>query len=216
MLDKTVPDQYRVSNISNLTGWNTSMSIMEMFDQLEETYGKPDTMMIFANATLFCSALNTNDAPKALFYRIEQCQEIQVLARDPYTDIQVINNAVCLLMQASIFPLKEFDNWEAITPKTYPALKTFTAAAYTRHILSQQLRNTAGHMGYAPQNQNMYDVFDNDNATTDTKGTTTTITNMAAITTGSTLTSNHATIILDSVTNAINQLSANQTVLMNQ
>jgi hypothetical protein len=72
---------------------------------------------------LFQSLLNPVDAPEALFYRIEQCQEIQVLARDPYLDMQVINNAVHLLMQASIFLLKEFDNWEAVTPKTYPALK---------------------------------------------------------------------------------------------
>jgi hypothetical protein len=37
--------------------------------------------------------------------------------------MQVINNAVHLLMQASIFLLKEFNNWKAVTPKTYPALK---------------------------------------------------------------------------------------------
>ena len=63
------------------------------------------------------------------------------MARDPYLDIQVINTSVRLLMQASIFPMREFNNWEAITPKTYPAHKTFIAAAYTRHILSQQLPN---------------------------------------------------------------------------
>ncbi len=38
----------------------------------------------------------------------------------------------------------EFDNWEAITSKTYPALKTFIAVQYTRRILAQQLCNTAG------------------------------------------------------------------------
>jgi hypothetical protein len=35
------------------------------------------------------------------------------------------------LMQANIFPLKEFDDWEAITPKTYPALKIFIGGSYT-------------------------------------------------------------------------------------
>jgi hypothetical protein len=62
-------------------------------------------------------------------------------------------------MQASIFPLKEFDCWEAVTPKTYPALKTFIVVAYTKRILAQKLCNSAGQQGYAPQSQNMYNVF---------------------------------------------------------
>jgi hypothetical protein len=98
MLDELVSNQFKVSNIPTLTGWNASMSIMNMLDQLVRTYGKPNAMMLFANDTLFCSTFNPNDAPKALFHRIEQCQEIAVLARDPYSDVQVINNAVRLLM----------------------------------------------------------------------------------------------------------------------
>jgi prophage maintenance system killer protein len=87
-------------------------------------------------------------------------------------------------MQVSIFPMKEFDDWEAITPKTYPALKikTFIAAAYTCRILSQQLQNTAGKMGYASHTQNMYAALDNNNMTTATEGTSTTL-SLAAITT---------------------------------
>jgi hypothetical protein len=117
MLDENVADQFKVLNVPTLTGWNTSMSIIEMLNQLKGTYGKLDTTTLFANDTLFRTPFNPVDAPEALFYRIEQCQEIKVLARDPYSDMQVINNATCLLMQASIFPLKEFDDWEAITPR---------------------------------------------------------------------------------------------------
>jgi hypothetical protein len=147
---------------------------------------------------------------------IDQCREIAVLARDPYSNVQVINNAVRLLMQASIFPMKEFDDWEVVTPKTYPALKTFIAAAYTHRILLQQLRNTAGQMGYAPQTHNMYAALDdNDDATTATGGTTT-ILNVAAMTTGSTLMGAHTKAVPESIANAINQLSANQTALMMQ
>jgi hypothetical protein len=119
-------------------------------------------------------------------------------------------------MQASIFPMKEFDDWEAVTPKTYPALKTFIAAAYTHRILLQQLRNTAGQMGYAPQMHNMYAALDNDNDATTATGRTTTTLNMAAMTTGSTLTGAHTTAIPELITNAINQLSTNQTALMLQ
>ena len=106
MLDELVSDQFKVSNIPTLTGWNASMSIMNMLDQLKTTYGKPDAMMLFANDTLFQSVFNPNDTPKSLFHQIEQCQEIAVLARDPYSNVQVINNAVRLLMQAIIFPMK--------------------------------------------------------------------------------------------------------------
>ena len=82
------------------------MSIIDIINQLNGTYGKPDTITLLQNDTLFQSAFIPTDAPELLFYRIEQCQEIQVLAQDPYSDTQVINNAVHLLMQANIFPLK--------------------------------------------------------------------------------------------------------------
>jgi hypothetical protein len=120
MLNTNVADQFKVSNIPSLIGWNASMSIFDILDQLDGTYGKPDTMTLLQNNTHFRSAFNPTDAPESLFYRIEQCQEIQVLARDPCMDTQIINNAVGLLMQANIFPLKEFDDWEAITPKNVP------------------------------------------------------------------------------------------------
>jgi hypothetical protein len=93
MLDENVADQFKVSNVPTLTGWNTSMSIRAVLVQLDGTYSKPYTMTLFANKTLFQSLFSPIDAPEALFYRIEQCQVIQVLARDPYSDMQVINNA---------------------------------------------------------------------------------------------------------------------------
>ena len=124
MLNTNVTDKFKVSNIPTCIGWNASMSISNILDQLDGTYGKPNTMILLQNDTLFRSAFNPTDAPESLFYRIKQCQEIQVIAHDPYSDTQIINSTVCLLMQANIFPLKECNDWEAITPKKYPALKT--------------------------------------------------------------------------------------------
>ena len=141
--DSNIADQFKVSNVPTRIGWNQSMSIIDILDQLNTTYGKPDTITLLHNDTLFRSAFNPEDAPELLFYRIEQCQEIQVLGRDPYSDTQIINNTVRLLMQENIFPLKEFKDWEEITPKTYTALKTFIAGAFTRQILAQQLRRCA-------------------------------------------------------------------------
>ena len=131
MLDANVADQFKVSKVPTLIAWNARMSIIDILDQLDGTYGKPDMITLLNNNTLLRSAFNPTDAPELLFYRIEQCQEVQVLAQDSYSDTQVINNAVRSLMQANIFPLKEFEDWEAITSKTYPALKTFIGGAYT-------------------------------------------------------------------------------------
>jgi hypothetical protein len=83
MLDTNVADKFKVSNIPSLIGWNATMSIINILDQLDGTYGKPDTMTLLQNNTLFQSAFNPTDAPESLFYRIKQCQEIQVLTRDP-------------------------------------------------------------------------------------------------------------------------------------
>jgi hypothetical protein len=120
------------------------MTIRVILEQLEASYGKPDTMTLFRNDTLFRSPFPATEAPEMLFYRIEQCQEIQTLAQDPYSNTQIINNAVRLLMQSNIFPLKEFDTWEMITPKTYPAFKTFIHKVYTCRLTAMQLCNTAG------------------------------------------------------------------------
>jgi hypothetical protein len=219
MLDTNVADQFKVSNIPTLIGWNASMSISSILDQFDGTYGKPDTMTLLQNDTLFRSAFNPTDAPESLFYRIKQCQEIQVIARDPYSDTQIINNAVCFLMQAKIFPLKEFDDWEAITPKTYTALKTFIGGAFTRRILAQQLRNTAGQMGYTTQNNNMYTILADNNDDDEMTATDTTLTNVATMNADTLSTGNAmaaANSVHESVINAINQLNANQAALVQQ
>ena len=114
-------------------------------------------------------------------------------------------------MQSSIFAVKEFDDWEAITPKTYPALKTFVGAAYICRMLAMQLRSTAGQMGYTPQNQNMYNIFSNDNDITATDNKPT------KLTTGSSNTGGHTVAtIQDLAIQAINKLSANEHMLINQ
>ena len=103
-----------------------------------------------------------------------------------------------------------------MTPKTYPALKTFVAYAYTCRILSQWSRNMERQMGYVLQTHNMYTVLDNNNdATSATDGTTTTL-NVVTMMTENTLTGAHTMAVPESIANAINQLSANQMALMAQ
>jgi hypothetical protein len=147
MLDDTVPNQFKVSNQPNLTRWNPSMSIQDILTQLETSYGKPTPMALQNNNILFWSTMAMTDAPKMLFYRIKQCQEIVTLAGDPYTPMQIMNTVVRILMQVQVLPSKEFDMWEQTVVKTYPGLKTFVHEAYTRRLQSLALRTATGQQG---------------------------------------------------------------------
>jgi hypothetical protein len=53
MLDENVSDQFKVSYVPTLIGWNASMIIQQILNQLDGTYGKPDTMMLLTNDTHF-------------------------------------------------------------------------------------------------------------------------------------------------------------------
>jgi hypothetical protein len=118
MLDENVQLQYKVSNVTTMMGWNATMRVRSILEQLEGSYGKPDMMTIHQNDLLFRSPFLPSKAPEMLFYRIKQCQDIQTIAEDPYTPKQIISNAVRLLMALETFPLKEFDTWEALPIKT--------------------------------------------------------------------------------------------------
>ncbi len=220
MLDDSVPIQFKVSNVPTLTGWNATMSIQEILTQLETAYGKPTPMALHNNDFLFRSPMATNDAPELLFYRIEQCKEIATLAGDPYTQMQIINTVVRILMQAQVLPSKEFDTWEQTPNKTYLGLKTFIHEAYTRRLQSLALRTTTGQQGYAPGGgNNMFNVLGSKDEDTDTANDdATTATQTAAFTMVSTLGTTYggATNIPAKISTAINQLVANQWAIQQQ
>ena len=104
-------------------------------------------MTLFANNTLFQNPMKPGDSPEMLFLRLEQCQEVQCIGKVPYSDEQIITNAIHILAASNIFPLKEFDNLEAMATKIYPALKTFFQEAYGRRLTAMELRATTGQAG---------------------------------------------------------------------
>jgi hypothetical protein len=195
-----------------------SMSVHLIIKLLETLYDKPNTMLLFHNDVSFQSPFPGTKAPEMLFYRIKQRQEIQTIAQDPYMPKQTIGNAVCLLMQSGIFPLKGLDTWEATTVKSYPILKTFIHEAYSRCLMAMQLRNTAGQQGYV--NQNIYNILDVDGNEDTNNNTTITVPAVAAAmatvgnTGGSTYAATTVLTITAKVMAAINQMSANQTAIM--
>jgi hypothetical protein len=131
---------------------------------------------------------------------------------------QVIGNAVHLLMQSGIFPLKEFDTWEAIAVKMYPIMKTFIREAYSSRLMAMKLRNTAGQQGYVKQN--IYNILDINGKEDTNNNTTATVPLVAAamapagVPGGSTFAATTASLIAADVTATIIQLSANQTAIM--
>jgi len=68
MLDENVQLQYKVSNVTTMMGWNATMSIRSILEQLEGSYGKPNMMTINQNNLLFRSPFHPSDAPEMLFY----------------------------------------------------------------------------------------------------------------------------------------------------
>jgi hypothetical protein len=118
MSDTNIGAQFKVSNTPALMGWNSTMFIINILNQLQDAYGKPTIMTLFQNNVMSRNLMAPTNSPEMLFYRIEQCQEIQRIGKLPYSYEQIIANVVRILIQANIFPLKEFDTWEAMTPKT--------------------------------------------------------------------------------------------------
>jgi hypothetical protein len=68
-LDKHVNDTYKVAPPTNppTTGWNATMSIRKIFDQMASTYGKPTPDAVRQNNVNFLAAYNPQDPPKILF-----------------------------------------------------------------------------------------------------------------------------------------------------
>ncbi len=84
------------------------MSILDILNQLNTLYGHPEPMTLIQNDALFCLPFCATDAPKCLFWCIKQCQEIQVIAGNPYSNMQLMTNAVQVLMASCIFPTRNF------------------------------------------------------------------------------------------------------------
>jgi hypothetical protein len=53
MFDADITTQLKVLNTLSLTGWISTMNIIEILNQLKDSYGKPNMMMLFNKDTLF-------------------------------------------------------------------------------------------------------------------------------------------------------------------
>jgi hypothetical protein len=151
-------------NILGLHGWNSTMTIQAILSQLETTFGHPSATVLFQNNATFTSpvALQSDGNPGI---SIPAGRGVPgnwgPFGGTPYTDAQIVGTTMYLFMQSNIFPTKEFETWDAVSPKTWPALKLHVQAAYQRKLIASSFRNTSGQMGYAP-NHNAFNAFAGD------------------------------------------------------
>jgi hypothetical protein len=131
MLTDSINNAFKFSPNPDLTGWNPSMEIVEVMDQLVTTYGCPTLIAFLQNDTLFCSVYSPLNAPEILFHQIEDCQEIHTLGDDPYTPTQLLNNAIRLILRCGLYHciFEEWDRKDA-ADKIWINLKPFTQRAY--------------------------------------------------------------------------------------
>ncbi len=78
------------------------MTTRAILDQLSMSYSQPNPAAIEINNATFRGQYFAADAPKVLFRRIENCAEIAIMGNNPYTNRQLINNAVRLLLTAGL------------------------------------------------------------------------------------------------------------------
>jgi hypothetical protein len=218
MLDENIPDQFKVSNNPNLIGWNPTMSIQSILTQLENMFRQPGGSLMWNKDKIFRADFLPNDAPESLFLCVEQCQEVAIIARNPYSKKQLIVNTIHLLLQSGIFPMKEFEDWEATINKTWTSLKAFVHGAFHHRLMAVGIRrSTSGQQGCAPP-MNPYALLaeglDLDDNTTVTQ-------TAVAATVGSTLGNSYATpappsTMTDQLTLAMQSLAINQQAMSQQ
>ncbi len=91
------------------------MSVREILNQLSSIYGQPTPAAMELNDTAFCGVYLAANAPKILFRCIEDCPEIAIFGRNPYTDHQLLQNAIRLLLTMGLY-VRTFEEWDRLQP----------------------------------------------------------------------------------------------------
>jgi hypothetical protein len=102
-IDACINDVFKVSNNPTIQGWHADMSVMSILDQLSSLYGQPTPTALEGKDTRFCSPYSSANPPEILFHQIEECAEIALLGHDPYTNWQLINNVIRLLLTTGLY-----------------------------------------------------------------------------------------------------------------
>jgi hypothetical protein len=109
--------------------WNDSLRDPQ---PLSSIYGLPTPAAMELNGITFRSPYLAANAPEVLFCQIEDCAEIAILGRNPYTDHQLINNAIRLLLLTTGIYVQMFEEWDHLQPidQTWVMLCTMIQEAF--------------------------------------------------------------------------------------
>jgi hypothetical protein len=102
-LNVSINDAFKAFNNLTIIGWHASMTMHKSLDQLSNIYGQPTPAAMELNNMAFCSQYSAANAPKVFFCCIEYCAEIAILGQNLYTDCQLINNAIHLLLTTGLY-----------------------------------------------------------------------------------------------------------------
>jgi hypothetical protein len=147
--------------------------------------------MLELNDTVFHCPYLVANAPEVLFQRIKECAKMALLGNNPYTDRQLVTNAICLLLITGLYT-RPFEDWDRLIrlSHTWIALCTMIQEAF-QHCLNATAP-TAGHHGYAqaqPFCQNTFAALEADDTEEESVDGSVT-TQVAALTYQSQLTAN--------------------------
>jgi hypothetical protein len=158
MLNASINDAFKVSNNPAIVGWHVGMVTHKILDQLSQIYGQPTPAAFQLNDVVFCSQYSAADAPKVLFRCIKMCTEIAILGNNPYTDCQLINNAICLLLTTGLY-IRPFKEWDRLLPvaQTWIDLHRLIQEAFQCRL--NATAPTVGHHGYAPAQPYLQNAF---------------------------------------------------------
>jgi hypothetical protein len=149
------------------------MRVINILDQLSATYGQPTPAALEGNDHIFQSPTSAADPHEVLFHRIEECAEMALLGKNPYTNKQLTMNAIRLLLSTGLYT-RAFEDWDQLTDasKTWIKLRRIIQDAYQRRLNASA--PTSGHQGYAPAlpfQQNAFNALAADDSDKDTADT---------------------------------------------
>ena len=170
------------------------MTTRAILDQLSMSYGQPTPAPMEINNATFCSQYFAANAPKVLFRYIKNCAEITIMGNNPYTNCQLINNAVPLLLMTGLYQ-RAFKEWDRFThvQQMWIALCTLIQEAFQCGL--NATAPTAGHHRYAPAQpfeHNAFGILAEDDNNNEASIAATVATQVAALTYQSQLTQSTA------------------------
>jgi hypothetical protein len=157
-LNTCINDAFKMSNNPTIQGWHAGMCVIDILDQFSTIYRQPTPAMFETNDAVFCSPYLATDAPKVLFCCIKECALTALLGCNPYTNQQLVTNAIRYLLKTGLY-IWPFKEWDCLTPvsQTWITLCTMIQEAFQHHL--NATAPTAGHHGYAPALPHQQNAF---------------------------------------------------------